>query len=840
VKSYVDAKSRLDNTPMEPDELELFPLAPNQKRFWILDQLEPGNAAYHIPICLRLIGPLSRESLERSLAAMVARHEPLRSRFVVHNSEPMLVVDSRAVVDLQVLELSAVRESEVEAKAYSLVREEIGRPFDLSRGPPIRTVLLILAPAHHILVCTIHHIASDGWSAELLVREIAEHYEALTAGREPSIEPLAFPYSSYAVLQHLALDGERMNQQLSYWRRMLADAPPLLDLRPRGNRPDRPTHRGASHAVRLDGEMIEELQQLAREQRSTLFMVLTAAFGALVSLFSQRTDIVIGIPVTGRDRVETESLIGLFVNTIVLRVSLAGDPSFEEILDQTRGRLLDAMSHQDVPFERVVDAIGGYRSPAYNPIFQIMFSMFRAAVQSRRFGPLSAMPYIVESSTARVDLNVNVIQGMEHTWWLQAEYRTDLFDHSYISNILAAYLALLRMVARDADKHLSKIGVTLNATLQKHGNPQLSDANGGDPVAQRGPESSVTGGIQRFDRSVRTAAEAGEHAPDYIERTMITIWGKALRRPSIQIDDDFFNLGGHSLMAISLTAEINRTFRAKFPVSMLLRESTIRRFARRLRSQTFVSSSFVALSNSGHKSPLFVVGNNYRIRELADALGPDQPLYQIDAYALQEERIISGEPLVSTIQDFAIHFVSQIVAVQNSGPYFLAGQCEGAIIAIEIANELKRLGHKVATLMLFDTPVTGFLRNPAWHRRFLIALERGDLPRRLVSSLERRIRAFWAPRRPLLTEDQIWVAIWAAVRAYGTNHVFDGAIVLFRATEMPTITADPAVGWERVGTLKVIDIPGDHSRLFTNREAQAIIKNELDNLQARFLECQTS
>ena len=433
---------------MKPDELNLFAISPNQRRFWILDQLEPGNAAYHIPICLRLIGPLNRESLELGLAAIVARHEPLRSRFVVYNSEPMLVVASRAVVDLQVLDLSAVPESEGEAKAYSLVREEIAKPFDLSRGPPIRALLLILAPAHHILVCTVHHIVCDGWSAELLVREIAEHYEALAAGRDPSIEPLAFPYSAYAVLQHLALDGERLNRQLSYWRRVLAGAPPLLDLRPGGNRPERPTHRGASYAVRLDGEMVEELQQLARKQRSTLFMVLTAAFGALVSLLSQRTDILIGIPVTGRDRVETELLIGLFVNTIVLRVSLAGDPSFEEILDRTRERLLDAMSHQDVPFERVVDAIGCHRSPDYSPIFQIMFSMFRAAVQSRRFGPLIATPYIVENSTARVDLNVNVIQGLEHTWWLQAEYRTDLFDRAQISEMLAAYLALLGMVLK--------------------------------------------------------------------------------------------------------------------------------------------------------------------------------------------------------------------------------------------------------------------------------------------------------------------------------------------------------------------------------------------------------
>jgi non-ribosomal peptide synthetase component F len=214
---------------------------------------------------------------------------------------------------------------------------------------------------------------------------------------------------------------------------------------------------------------------------------------------------VIGSPVTGRGRVETESLIGLFVNTIVLRASLAGDPSFEEILDQTRERLLDAMSHQYVPFERVVDAIGCHRSPDYSPIFQIMFSMFRAAVQSRRFGPLTATPYIVENSTARVDLNVNVIQGLEHTWWLQAEYRTDLFDRAQISEMLAAYLALLGMVLRDADKQLSEIGIALNATVQTQGSRRLSDTNGGDPIAQK-PAGIVCDGGDRTLRPIGTYA----------------------------------------------------------------------------------------------------------------------------------------------------------------------------------------------------------------------------------------------------------------------------------------------------------------------------------------------
>ena len=199
-----------------------------------------------------------------------------------------------------------------------------------------------------------------------------------------------------------------------------------------------------------------------------------------------------------------------------------------------------------------------------------------------------------------------------------------------------------------------------------------------------------------------------------------------------------------------------------------------------------------------------------------DALGSDQPLYQIDAYALQEERLISDKPLFSTVQEMAIHFVSQIIAVQDSGPYFLAGQCDGAIISIEIANELKRLGHEVASLMLFDTPVTGYVRILAWHRRLLISMKLGDLPQRAFRSLTRRIRALWTPQRPSPTKEKIWTAIWDAVDAYGTSHVFDGAIVLFRATESPGYGRSCRRLGPR-GQLKVIDVPGDHGRIFTNR-----------------------
>src|SRR6516225_2618995 len=600
------------NSPMEAVvELKCFPVSMNQQRLWILDQLEPGIAAYHITVCLRLTGPLVTGALERSLGTIVDRHESLRTTFGVRDGAPVQLINPYCAVPLQMRDMSMHPGTDLEAQAYSFVREEIQKPFDLRNGPLLRTSLVRLGPEHHIFVCTMHHIVSDGWSAELLIRELAEHYGAFVAGQEPTLRPLPIQYSDFTILQRQLIGTERIEQQLSFWRKTLAGAPVLNGFPCDRPRPGRPTYAGASQTLQLDSELISDLQRFARHQRTTFFMLLTAAFIVLLFKYAKQKDILIGIPVSGRNLVEIEPLIGFFVNTLVLRTSISRDTTFNDVLIQVRERLLDAMSNQDVPFERIVDAVRAPRSLSYNPLFQIMFATIRAAVQSRQFGPLTASPYVIGGNTSQFDLSVNVIEGLDNTWWVQAEYSTELFDHPRITSMLEAYTMLLRTILADShrqisDLQISQFGEDVSANIQQS---STSDAM---PTSIAG--SSINGRAHSWlDRLSGSTASRniGSAAPpiDHLDGKLIDIWQQRLKVASISVDDDFFALGGNSLLAIALVTEVNRTFGSALPVSSLFRDGTIRSMANRLRGRSAWKSSFVPLTRTGIKPAVFAAGS---------------------------------------------------------------------------------------------------------------------------------------------------------------------------------------------------------------------------------------
>ena len=806
---------------------ECFPLSPSQRRFWILYQLHPGSAAYHIPVSLRLTGPLAFDALERSLQAIAGRHGSLRTTFGVRDGAPCQFVKPHCEIPLQLVDISTHEASDLEARAYSSVYAEIQRPFDLANGPLLRAALVRLGPEHHILVSTMHHIVSDGWSAELFVHELAELYAGLSAGRVPSLKPLPIQYSDFTMLQLNTTARERIQRQLSFWQRTLADAPALHDLPCDHARPEEPSYAGESRTLQLDNELIARLLGFARRQRVTLFCLLAAVFQMLLLKLSNRQDVIIGIPVSGRTMVETEDLIGLFVNTIVLRTSFSGDPSFIDVLGQVRHNLMDAISHQDVPFDMIVDTVRPARSLSYNPVFQIMFATFRAAVQSRRFGQLTGTPYVVEKNTSPFDLSVNVIEGIDNTWWVQAEYSTELFDSARIDRLLNTYLALLQSILIDGHLRLSDVRLSNEAA------PPPGSAI--EPVASAASAESIRYSPARTDAASSqdsagrvdvSANDRGTAIPfDDVERKLKEVWQKFLGVSPIGVDTDFFELGGNSLLAVAMIADLNRIFEKKIPVTTLFRNPTIRQLAQPLREHSIPKSSFFPLVRTGTKPPFFVAGCNYRFRDLSRALGSDQPFFQMDAFALQDERRIANEPLLTTIEDIAAEFTREIIAVQGAGPYFLAGQCEGGIVALEIARQLQRDGHRIGALIQLDTALTGDIRNTAFRQLVLESFRRNEAPQRAMRFIRRQIRQMFD--RTTATQDHIWNVIWNAVAAYGIDKTFDGEMVLFRANGLTERTA----GWERIGTLKVFDVPGYHDSFLSDQGAQAIIRRVLEQLQ---------
>jgi amino acid adenylation domain-containing protein len=425
------------------------PLSFAQQRLWFIDQLEPGSPVYNIPVVLRAEGPLDAGVLARALGEILCRHEALRTVFALRDGAPVQVIQPAAAFSLPLVDLSGLPESRREPQALALAGEEARRPFDLggSRGEPLlRGVLLRLADSlattDHVAALTMHHIASDGWSMGILVREVMVLYMQSAAGRPSPLPELPVQYADFAVWQRSWLQGEVLENELAYWRRQLAGLPPLLELPADRPRPAVQSFQGASRPLRLPAGLTRQVQALSRFEGATLFMVLLAGFQALLARTSGQEDLAVGSPVAGRNRMETEGLIGFFVNTLVLRGDLTHEPSFRELLGRTRETALAAYLHQDVPFEKLVEELAPERSLAQTPLFQVMLVLQNAPLGSLEIQDLRLRPLDAAGSVASFDLTVSFAEregGLNGT----AEYATDLFDGTTIDRLLGYFERLL-------------------------------------------------------------------------------------------------------------------------------------------------------------------------------------------------------------------------------------------------------------------------------------------------------------------------------------------------------------------------------------------------------------
>ncbi len=356
------------------------PLSFSQQRLWFLDQLEPGNPVYNLARVLRLRRPADVPALRRALAEIVRRHEPLRTVFAEVDGGPAQVVAPAGPVPLPVVDLASLPEGGRGVEALALLSEAVLRPFDLRRGPLLRVLLVREAADRSTLLVCMHHIVSDGWSMGVFFRELAALHEAFAAGLPSPLPEPEVQYADWALWQQRRLTGAVLEEQLGYWTERLAGAPPLLELPADRPRPPVPAGRGATVSRVLPRGDAEALRALARREGATLFMTLLAAFDVLLARWSGQEDVVVGTPTAGRGRRETEGLIGFFVNTLALRVDVAGDPAFRELLARVREAALGAHAHQDLPFERLVEALQPERSLAHTPVFQVVLSAEDAAV----------------------------------------------------------------------------------------------------------------------------------------------------------------------------------------------------------------------------------------------------------------------------------------------------------------------------------------------------------------------------------------------------------------------------------------------------------------------------
>ncbi len=442
--------------PIEPAHELSAPLSWAQQRLWFTSQLDNASAAYHIPLCLRIYGGLDSVALQSTLDALLRRHESLRTVFVNVEGEPVQRVLRTTPFELQDLDLRRRSRRQHEADVAECARAQLSAPFDLTAGPMIRGSLLRLAEDEHVLLITMHHIVSDGWSIGVILRDLANLYGTYCAGLPESLPPLPIQYTDYASWQRRASAQAHSHQHVLYWQEQLRGAPTLLELPLDRSRPPAQSYRGADATVWLDVDLTAQVRALSRRLDVTLAMTLQVAWTILLSRLSGHRDLVIGIPVANRPRVELENLVGFFVNTLPVRVRLDDDPTVAALLLRVKEIMLAAYAHQAAPFERIVEALQPVRSLSHGPVLQVLFAFQNARRETPQLPQLVMAEDEVPLRTAQFDLTLSLremaggIRGF-------INYATDLFDHSTVERWVGYFATVLREMASRPDAQASRL-----------------------------------------------------------------------------------------------------------------------------------------------------------------------------------------------------------------------------------------------------------------------------------------------------------------------------------------------------------------------------------------------
>jgi amino acid adenylation domain-containing protein/non-ribosomal peptide synthase protein (TIGR01720 family) len=457
IETALRAEQGVELEPVLPvDRDHDLPLSFAQQRMWFLNQLEPDNPSYNIPVAVRLIGKLNITALAETLSEIVSRHEVLRTIIPTVNGQPVQVILTAQPIRLQVEDLSALNEGERQAEVERRTREEAGRAFHLSVGPLLRVRLLRLGQEEHVVLLTMHHIVSDGWSMGVLIKEVASLYASRSLGEDATLSELPIQYADYAIWQRNWLQGDLLEKQLTYWRQQLGAAPPILQLPTDYPRPAILRFRGASEPLVLSPGITTALKEISRRERVTLFMTVLASWQTLLSRYTGQDDIIVGMPISNRTRTEIEGLIGLFANTVVMRTDISGDDSFTELLSRVREVCLSAYAHQDVPFEKLVDELQPERALNRNPLFQTALALQNAPKGALELPGLTLSSITSDSQTSQFDLTLSLVEAGDQLVGT-VEYSTELFEAATIRRLIGHFQTLLEGIAANPEQQVAML-----------------------------------------------------------------------------------------------------------------------------------------------------------------------------------------------------------------------------------------------------------------------------------------------------------------------------------------------------------------------------------------------
>ena len=632
------------------------PLSFSQQQIWLLDQFEPGNSVYNRPTFIRLAGTLNLPALEKSLNEIIGRHEILRTSFDEINGKPLQKINPNITLKLPIVELSHVKDENKEIEAQRLATQEAQHRFDLTQAPLIKAKLVRLYEQEHILLLTMHHIIFDGWSVSILFKELAVLYQAFLTDKPSPLLELPIQYADFAVWQKQQQQTEKLESQLSYWKTQLGGKLPLLELPTDRRRPALYSFRGAKHSLLLPKNLLESLKALSFKENVTLFMTLLAAFQILLYRYTSEEDIIVGTPIAGRNRTETENLIGTFVNILVLRTQLDGNLTFTKLLVRVRELALGAYAHQDVPLEKLIQELQPERNLSYHPLFQVAFNLRNFPEKTIEVQDLKFDTYDFKRGIAFYDLSLIIEEKVEGLLCV-FEYNTDLFDALTIERMAVHFQTLLEGIVNNPQQPISQLPLVnksqqvssvptgqesflipraknnqvkirgfrielgeIESVLNTH--PQVNqavvivreDISGNKSLVAyvvTSYESLTTKQLREFLKSKlpeymvpdafvtldslpltpdgkvnRKALPAPDSSNIQLENNFVlpsnpteeilaTIWENVLGVEKVGIHNNFFKLGGYSLLAIQVISRINQAFSVKITLRTMFEKPTI-------------------------------------------------------------------------------------------------------------------------------------------------------------------------------------------------------------------------------------------------------------------------
>ena len=741
--------------------------------------MAPGIPQHHLPFALEVFGDIDLAVLQLSLDVLVERHEALRTVFV--DDGGML---KQSIPGPRPIVAHVDAPSGPDHELNDLLRKLVAAPFDLSREPLVRVIAVRRAPGMHILVFVLHHIIADNLSLGLFAREIADAYRALSARTLPKLSPLPWQYVDFADAESRWLNSSAFRDRLQRYTEKLGTAAARLDFGP--VQASTSVDVGANHLLSIDSASADRLKQVAQRAGVTLFTVLLASLEIVLAPYAGGQDFVIAVPVAGRSSDGAESVIGPFANIVGLRTNLRAGQPIAGLLADIGRQLLDTLEYDNVPWGAVIRAINPARSIDAAPLSQVMLSSIEAPAPFQRFGPLPCRPKWLFSPAPAADLFVSVSESQDGLLWIGFDYRRDKISAQTVSRISSAL--------RNALLEIAQGDITAIKAHPRREENRAFRSNNVDVVEDPSDAQAGRGTTETPQRRY------------VLEKLIAELWRDFLGNSPADTREDFFDAGGDSLLAVRFVSALSRRIDHKIPVAMFFRDPTVDGLVTTLTTSSLgceLDYATVKLVEGVDSRVLFVSSAQRGLAELAAAIPRGPSIYRLDAYFLQEQRLLAGKPMLESIEAIATELLHRLKAIQPSGPYLLAGGCEGGVILFEMALQLQCDGEDVALLAQLDTPVRGI-----WEPTSAIIGALREAKHRVMNAA---MRLFRPPAPGFERHDRIWENIWRIVRAYSPKDRFNGDVHQFRAK--PTFgIVDVASGWDDriTGRLIVHQVPGDH------------------------------